>query len=111
MKQMISVLVTLLVISHHGLDACFASQDFRQNNLELYRLNLEVDEIKELLKSMISRTSESAEREEKREEAVGVPMFPGSHSLSKRSPRCIRTCLEQRLLHPAQCHSYCRFQG
>ena len=111
MKQMISVLVILLAISHYGLYACFASQDFRQNIMELYRLNVEVDKIKELMKSMISRPSESEEGEEKREEVVGGPMFPGSHSLTKRSPRCIRSCLDQKLLHPAQCHSYCRFMG
>ena len=34
-----------------------------------------------------------------------------SHNVSKRSPGCLLWCLKKRILHPAQCHSYCRFSG
>ena len=33
------------------------------------------------------------------------------HRVTKRSPGCLRFCLKQKILHPAQCHSYCRFAG
>ena len=29
--------------------------------------------------------------------------------LEKRSPGCLYGCLRKRILHPAQCHSYCTF--
>ena len=34
-----------------------------------------------------------------------------SHNVNKRSPGCLMWCLRKRILHPAQCHSYCRFSG
>ena len=30
---------------------------------------------------------------------------------NKRSPGCVFACLRKRMLHPAMCHSYCRFNG
>lgn len=34
-------------------------------------------------------------------------LSPSIPTLSKRSPACMRKCISQRLLHPAQCHSLC----
>ena len=34
-----------------------------------------------------------------------------SHTVHKRSPGCLMWCLKKRILHPAQCHSYCTFSG
>ena len=30
-----------------------------------------------------------------------------SENVEKRSPACLLWCLRKRVLHPAQCHSYC----
>ena len=34
-----------------------------------------------------------------------------SHTVNKRSPGCLLWCLNKKILHPAQCHSYCTFSG
>ena len=72
----------------------------------------ELPHIQHLLQSVITGNTQP-----QRYERVGPEVETGgynteilrtSHRVRKRSPRCIRSCLKQQILHPAQCHSYCR---
>ena len=55
------------------------------------------------------RTREGGERTRKGGERTrkGVERTREVHNVDKRSPRCLLWCLRKRVLHPAQCHSYC----
>ena len=81
---------------------------------------VELPQIKELLQQSIIIGEEKPSSYQKEEidwqndYNAGVkrnPMlesYQSSHQVRKRSPRCLRRCLRQQILHPAQCHSFCR---
>ena len=61
-----------------------------------------LDHVLQMIKKQNEISSNVMESEDK-QNAIN------SHNLSKRSPGCILWCLKRGILHPAQCHSFCRF--
>ena len=114
MKQLI--LLIFLIISSHGEPEHWLGQVTEG----ILKLNIELHQIKNLLHQSIP-TEESQpscypkeELDWQNEDKIEVKRNPllesdqTSHQVQKRSPRCLRRCLRQQILHPAQCHSYCR---
>ena len=71
------------------------------NNISFSKLKI-LEQVLKMIKNDIS--SNVVENEDKQNSI-------NSHNLSKRSPGCLLWCLKIGILHPAQCHSYCRFSG
>ena len=94
------MLLIFLLTSHAGSEACLTDQ-VPDKDLQLYRLFVEVGQIK-----MWEPTDDDTQ--EYNEEDLGIEEV-GGHQVRKRGPRCLLSCLKQKVLHPAQCHSYCRF--
>ena len=44
-------------------------------------------------------------------ETIKITKKDLDHVMKKRSPGCLLWCLNKKILHPAQCHSYCQFSG
>ena len=111
MRQLIVVMFLFTCLS--GPDAYYITdQHVRLKNLEMFKLYVEAGQI------LISKPSETDSqqrdgRERYMEDAMESNLVlaaeGGGHEVRKRSPRCLLSCLRQKKLHPAQCHSYCRF--
>ena len=113
-KQLI--LLIFLIISSYGEPDHWLGQ-VREGIL---KLNIELRQIKNLLhQSILTEESQYScypkeeldwQNEDKKEVKRNqlLESDQTSHQVEKRSPRCLRRCLRQQILHPAQCHSYCR---
>ena len=85
-----------------------------------YEENKLADSTLTLLSYIISKpiksiTSNKADKLDPMDSSKEVPKEANdlqitAHRINKRSPGCLLWCLNKRILHPAQCHSYCRFQ-
>ena len=73
-------------------------------NPELYRVFVEVGQIK----TWIPIEDDVEDLEDLEDEELVMDGVE-THLIRKRSPRCVLSCLRQKRLHPAQCHSFCRF--
>ena len=108
MKQLI--LLIFLIISCHGEPEHWLGQVTEG----ILQLNIELHQIKNLLhQSILTEESQPSyyPKEEvywQNEDKTPLESDQTSHQVQKRSPRCLRRCLRQQILHPAQCHSYCR---
>ena len=92
-----NMILFIVLITSSRLEARYTGQD---ENLDLNRVFVEVGQIK-----MLEPTEEDVREEDEEVLIDGVE----THLIRKRSPDCLLSCLRQKTLHAAQCHSFCRY--
>ena len=78
--------------------------DLKLALLEIINRLAKFNNIQKAHKQALIASSEKVPREDNGGYKIG-------HKVNKRSPGCLLWCLNKRILHPAQCHSYCTFSG
>ena len=108
MKQILIFVVGYFL---YQIECRVISDDIQQKD----EIENEISEIETLRRSLISivnrrtlsilkQRSQFLSRDQKEEKD---PSVSSKVSKVKRSPNCIFSCLMRKILHPAQCHSYC----
>ena len=107
--------MSMMITIRNRQDMETSSENSARNHPRLLSKTLEVLEniISQKRKTQTGRRKktvkekDSTEGGERTREGGERTRKGGVHNVDKRSPRCLLWCLRKRVLHPAQCHSYC----
>ena len=106
MRQLLIFIVWYLL---YQIECSTISRDIHQ----IQEIENQINEIPKLRRSLISLIHKRTLLLNHRSELLSQvhkkePQFDHTDGTKvKRSPSCIYSCLMRKLLHPAQCHSYC----
>ena len=104
MKQILIFVVGYFL---YQIECRVISDDIPQKD-EIENEISEIETLRRSLKSIVNRRILSVLRQRAQNEEKDLKTIDQSLSSKvKRSPNCIFSCLMRKILHPAQCHSYC----
>ena len=90
-----------------------AKKSDTNNKLALFKLTLLDQIMNTQIKSSFKQDADSSKLNDSSDNMPSEDNYDliNVHNVNKRSPGCLLWCLKKRILHPAQCHFYCRFSG